>query len=239
MFSDDFTEILSAEFKSTFIKWFNTKYSKESSESKITPSDADPTGQYFMIEKEEEKKGFDMFTKDIFDLKNPEYKSFKSYLSQSRSPVKYFSLFFDIVINTVIGRNDIEEPILKLDEYYNIMSSNFQNSFIHTYQAPSDESRISAEQIIDTTIEASSSPEQFFDRRLSVNGETFKFISKSVIHNPKLITWINLEFWSDFYFDKNLDDGQMKFSLRKLILIIKMLENRRERYLKMDIKIKN
>ena len=119
------------------------------------------------------------------------------------------------------------------------MSSNFQNSFIQADHSLSNESETSTEQIIDTKIEASSSTEQYYEKKLSINYDTFDFISESVINNTKLANWINLEFWSDFYLDENLDDNQMKFSLRNLILIIKMLENRKERYKKMEIKIKN
>lgn len=237
MFEDDFTEILSAEFKNNFANWLKSVYSKET--SKEAQSDADPKGQYFKTKKKEEKKEFDKFAKDIFNLKTPEYLSFKNHLSQSKEPAKYFSLFFDIIIRTIIREKGVKELVLKFDEYYNILSSNFQKLFIQTNHPLSYESEASTEQIIETKVEASSFTEQSYERKFSINYDTFDFISESIINNNKLANWINLEFWSDFYFDNHLDDNLMKFSLRNLILIIKMLEFRKERYKKMGIEIKN
>jgi len=239
MFEDDFTEVLSAEFKNIFVNWLESVYSKETSKREETPSDTDPKGQYFKTKRKEKKSEFDKFTKDIFNLKVPEYLSFKNHLSQSKEPAKYFSLFFDIIIKTIIRETGAKEPFLKLDEYYNILSTNFQNSFIQANHLFSYESETSTEQTIEVKSEASSFIEQSYERKLSINYETFDFISESIINNNKLANWINLEFWSDFYFDSHLNDSQMKLSLRNLILIIKMLENRKERYKKMGIKIKN
>lgn len=237
MLEDDFTEILSAEFKNSYVNWLKSVYSKETSKEAL--SDTDPKGQYFKTKKKEEKNEFDKFTKDIFNLKTPEYMSFKNHLSQSKEPAKYFSLFFDIVIRTIIREKGAKEPILKLDEYYNILSSNFQNSFIQANHPLSYEIETSTEQTIETKTEASSFTEQPYERKLSINYDTFDFISESIINNNKLANWINLEFWSDFYLDDHLDDNQMKFSLRNLILNIKMLDYRKERYKKMGIEIKN
>ena len=237
MFEDDFTEILSAEFKNNFVNWLKSVYSKETSKEALT--DTDPKGQYFKTKKKEEKNEFDKFTKDIFNLKTPEYISFKNHLSQSKDPTKYFSLFFDIIIKIIIREKGVKVPVLKLDEYYNIMSSNFQNSFIQANHPLSYANETSTEQIIETKTEASSFIEQSYQRKLSINYDTFDFISESIIINNKLANWINLEFWSDFYFDNHLDDNLMKFSLRNLILIIKMHEFRKERYKKMGIEIKN
>ena len=86
MFEDDFSEILSAEFKNNFVNWLKSVYSKETSKEALT--DTDPKGQYFKTKKKEEKNEFDKFTKDIFNLKTPEYISFKNYLSQSKDTTK-------------------------------------------------------------------------------------------------------------------------------------------------------
>jgi len=237
MFEDDFTEILSAEFKNSFVNWLKSMYSEETSKEAL--SDADPKGQYFKTKKKEEKKEFDKFTKDIFNLKTPVYMSFKNHLSQSKEPAKYFSLFFDIIIRNIIREKGGKEPFLKLDEYYNLLSSNIQNSFIQASHPLLSESETSTEQTIEKKTEASSLTEQSYERKLSIYYVTFDFISESIINNNKLANWVNLEFWSDFYLDNHLVDNQMKFSLRNLILIIKMLEYRKERYKKMGIKIKN
>ncbi len=42
MFEDDFTEILSAEFKNNFVNWLKSVYSKETSKEALT--DTDPKG---------------------------------------------------------------------------------------------------------------------------------------------------------------------------------------------------
>jgi len=239
MIEDDYNKVLSAVFKNTFINWLKSVYFKKSSEREEASSEADTKGHDFKTKEREEKNEFDKFTKEIFDLKSPEYPNFKTHLSQSKEPIKYFSLFFDIIIRTVIREKGGKEPVLKLDEYYNILSSNFQNSFIKANHSPTYESGTSTEQTIETKSEVSSFTDQSYKRKFSINYKTIDFISESIINKNKLANWVNLEFWSDFYLDKYLDDIQMKFSLRNLILIIKMLKLRKERYEKMEIKIKN
>ncbi|MHA2010124.1 MAG: hypothetical protein ACXACO_10960 [Promethearchaeota archaeon] len=239
MFEDDFTEILSAEFKSSFENWLKSIYSQKASKREETSTDTDPKGQYFKIKKKEEKNEFDKFSKEIFDLESPEYIRFKTQLSQLKEPAKYFSLFFDIIIRIVIKEKGVKMPILKFDEYYTILSSNFQNSLIQANPSLRYESETSNEQSSEPKTEGSSFTEQSYERKLLINHETVDFITESIVNNSKLVKWINLEYWADFYSDKHLDDKRLKSSLRNLILMIKMLEHRKERYKKMGIVIKN